>query len=224
MYWNEFIYVCSSWLKTVVTFLTPPCWQGVEYDHLFPSCRLWRLKDCPNGSASTAWDYAGLLCSIYWEAGPKRCDHSQNLSCPIPSQPLLYMVQHVTDWVASFPRSQHSPPPPLKFLHTPLPSLCVRELGAIIIIITQWVFLFCVCTQIFCNYTCSACMWKYICFICFVACRFLIFCSWLILVIFYTLPSFILIFYTFRKISCQKALLSGRAGQLEMLTIMIKFC
>ena len=30
------------------------------------------------------------------------------------------MVQHVADWIAPFPRSQHSPPPPpLKFFHTP---------------------------------------------------------------------------------------------------------
>ena len=32
---------------------------------------------------------------------------------PIPTQPLLHMVQHVTDWAASFPRSQHYPYPPL---------------------------------------------------------------------------------------------------------------
>ena len=35
-----------------------------------------------------------------------------NLSCPIPLQPVLLMVQHVANWVTLFPRSQHSPPPP----------------------------------------------------------------------------------------------------------------
>ena len=39
-------------------------------------------------------------------------------------QPYLYMVQHVADWVAPFPRSRHSLPPSLKFFHTPpSPSL-----------------------------------------------------------------------------------------------------
>ena len=44
------------------------------------------------------------------------------------------MMQHVADWVAPLPRSQHfPPPPPLKFFHTPLlppssPSLpCVHD-------------------------------------------------------------------------------------------------
>ena len=50
-----------------------------------------------------------------------------------PHSTPLHMVQHVADWVAPFPCSQHSPPPPLKFLHIPpsppplLPSLmCTR--------------------------------------------------------------------------------------------------
>ena len=50
------------------------------------------------------------------------------------------MVQHVADWVAPFPRSQHSLPP-LKLFHTDpsLPPLCARELGAIVIIIVLMV-------------------------------------------------------------------------------------
>ena len=36
--------------------------------------------------------------------------NEQNISCQIPTQPLLHVVQHVADWVAPFPRSQHSPP------------------------------------------------------------------------------------------------------------------
>ena len=48
------------------------------------------------------------------------------------------MVQHVADWVAPFPRSQHSPLPSLKIvtnspLSFPIHTLRARELGAIII-------------------------------------------------------------------------------------------
>ena len=35
------------------------------------------------------------------------------------TQSLLHMVQHDADWIAPFPRSQHSPPPPHKLLHIP---------------------------------------------------------------------------------------------------------
>ena len=51
----------------------------------------------------------------------------------------LHMVQHVADWVAPLPRSQHFLPPPFKFFHTPLsfPLLCARELVAIIMITTK---------------------------------------------------------------------------------------
>ena len=48
------------------------CGLGVEY-----ACRMRQLKVCPDGSASTAWDYAGLLYNLYQYAGPKRCHHSQ---------------------------------------------------------------------------------------------------------------------------------------------------
>ena len=51
---------------------------------------------------------------------PKTLSLLSNLSYPIPTQPLLHMVQHVADWVAPFLRSQHSPPPPLEFFHTPI--------------------------------------------------------------------------------------------------------
>ena len=42
-----------------------------------------------------------------------------NLSCQIPIQHLLHMVQCVADWLAPFPRSQHFPTPPLIFFYTP---------------------------------------------------------------------------------------------------------
>ena len=70
---------------------------------------------------------------------PKTLPPFPNLSCPSSTQTLLHMLQPVADWVPTGFR--HSPPPPHKFFHTPLhlppllPSLHVRELGAIIIII-----------------------------------------------------------------------------------------
>ena len=60
-----------------------------------------------------------------------------NLSCPIPTQPFLPMVQHVDDWVAAFPRSQHFPHPSHKFLYRYSTSLLsflplhARELGSV---------------------------------------------------------------------------------------------
>ena len=104
-----------------------PCGREVEYAQRFSACRMRCLKECPDGIASTAWDYAvllPLLRNLYRDAGPKRCQHSQTL---------LHMVQHAADWVASFLRSQHSPLSPLKFFHTPplLPSFRCPRVGAI---------------------------------------------------------------------------------------------
>ena len=73
-----------------------------------------------------AWDYAGFLRNLCRDAGPKRCQHSQTARV----QSLLHMVQHVADWVAPFPRSQHSPSPPPSILRA-------RELGSIAIIIAH---------------------------------------------------------------------------------------
>ena len=41
----------------------PPCGWGIIQPR-FPACRMRRQKVCPDGSASTAWDYAGLLCNL----------------------------------------------------------------------------------------------------------------------------------------------------------------
>ena len=41
----------------------PPCGQGLEYTHRILACRMRRLKGCPDGSASTAWNYDSLLCN-----------------------------------------------------------------------------------------------------------------------------------------------------------------
>ena len=48
--------------------------------------------------------------------------------CPIPTWPILYMMQHVVDWVAPFRRSQNSSPPPFKIFYTPSLShlMCTR--------------------------------------------------------------------------------------------------
>ena len=114
---------------------------------LFPVCRMKLLKGCLDGSTSTAWDYAGLICNLYRDAVLKQCasevlictiscvtssDHRlkrprcrpktlppfSNLSCPIPYQSFSHIV-HVADWIVPLFRSQHSPPPLLKFFHTP---------------------------------------------------------------------------------------------------------
>ena len=55
--------------------------------HRFPSCRMRWLKGCPVGNASTAWDYAGLLCHLYRDAGANRCHYSQPSRAQFPFQP-----------------------------------------------------------------------------------------------------------------------------------------
>ena len=59
-------------------------------------------------------------------ADPERCHHSQTSRLVLNPQPLLNTVHYVADWVASFPHDQHSPPHPLKSVHTPPP---IREEG-----------------------------------------------------------------------------------------------
>ena len=105
----------NSWGQTpTVLTIFPHMGRGVEYMHRFPACRMRRQKRCPDGSASTAWDYAGLLCSLYslgWryqDADPKRCHYSQTSHAH--SKLFLHMEQHVADWVPPFPHTQHSPP------------------------------------------------------------------------------------------------------------------
>ena len=90
--------------------------RGVEYDHRFSACRTKRLTGCPNGSVLQRGTMPTLM---YPRPGcrPKTLPPFSNLSCPIPYQTLLHMVQHVADWVAPIPRSHHSPLSTLKFLH-----------------------------------------------------------------------------------------------------------
>ena len=54
---------------------------------LFPACRMKLLKGCLDGSTSTAWDYAGLMCNLYRDAGLKRCHHSQTCRAQYPFNP-----------------------------------------------------------------------------------------------------------------------------------------
>ena len=55
-----------------------PCGRGVVYAHRVSAWCMRRLKGYPDGSVSTAWDYASLLCNLYRDTGPKGCKHSQN--------------------------------------------------------------------------------------------------------------------------------------------------
>ena len=97
--------------------------HGVKYAHRFLKCRRRRLKRRrPDGSRSTACDYASLLCILYRDAGPKRCHHSQTSRAQSPLTPFT----HVADWIVPFPRSQYYSPPSFKlspYLRLFLPSL-----------------------------------------------------------------------------------------------------
>ena len=122
------------------------CWY-------FPACRMGRLKVCPDGSASTAWDYVGLLCNLYSLDWRDRRKQAPNAATILKS---FLLTSHkttfthgatVADWVATFLRSQHSISPSLKFLYQISFSLLLspvffthlraRELGTVIIIITM---------------------------------------------------------------------------------------
>ena len=81
-------------------------WAGVEYAHSFPACCMRQLKGCRDGSASTAWDYAGLLCNLYLDDGPKHFHHSQTSRAISPLDP-FYTGCNLLLTVTPFLRSQH---------------------------------------------------------------------------------------------------------------------
>ena len=92
-----------------------------------------RLKVCPDGSASTAWDYYYPLCNLYRDAGPNHCRHSQTSCAQSPFDPfyawsnmLLTGLHHSP--VASIPLLLPSNSSILP-LHLPplLPSLTCRR-------------------------------------------------------------------------------------------------
>ena len=123
------------------------------------------LKGCPDSSASTAWDYTGLLCNLYRDSHPKHFHHSQTCRVQSPLNPFYTwcnmlltgsaQCQHCQHSLVvstgsavltqsavgqQCPRSQHSPqiPPYSPFTSPPFfPPLRARELEAIIIIIVQ---------------------------------------------------------------------------------------
>ena len=56
------------------------CGREVEYGNGFLACHMRRLKGCTDGSASTPRN-------LYQDAGPKRCQHSQNSRAQSPLNP-----------------------------------------------------------------------------------------------------------------------------------------
>ena len=85
------------------TMNSPPCGWEVEYAHRIPACHMRRRKECPDGSASLT---VGLRRHpVYPLPGCrlKTLPPFYNLSCQIPTQHLLHMVQHVADRVAPLP-------------------------------------------------------------------------------------------------------------------------
>ena len=64
-----------------------PCGRGVKYAYRLPACCMRGLKRCPDGSASTACDYASLLYNLYRDAGPKHCHYSQTSRAKSPLNP-----------------------------------------------------------------------------------------------------------------------------------------
>ena len=119
------LFMLSLWFNA-------PCRRGIEYAHRFPAYRM----RCPDGSAfTTPWQYAGLLCNLYRDTGPKPCHRFQTLVL----NPHLTAFTHSATccWLgctippqSAFPSSQI----PLYSSPLSLPPLRERELEAIIII------------------------------------------------------------------------------------------
>ena len=76
----------------------------------------------PDGSACTAWDYAGLLWNLNNLALERPWKSDQNaatiLKPLVPNHLPTHVVPHLADWVALFSRSQYPYSPPLKFHDT----------------------------------------------------------------------------------------------------------
>ena len=71
-----------------------------EYAHRIPACR---LKWCPDGSATISVRLRRHPMYLLPGCRCKTLPTFSNLSCQIPTQPLLHMVQDIADWVAPFP-------------------------------------------------------------------------------------------------------------------------
>jgi len=113
-----------------------PCGRGVEYAHCFPTYHMRLLKECPDGSVSTAWDYTGILCNLYRDAGLKRCHYSQASRAQSALNPFYTWCNMLLTGL------HHSPvvSNPILLLSNPsiLPlHLRARELGVIIIMMLK---------------------------------------------------------------------------------------
>ena len=69
------------------------CGWVIEYAHRFPACRM--------ASRLQAWDYAGLLCNLFRDVGPKRYQHCQ-------SSRAQYPLNHFYTWCNMLTGSYHS--------------------------------------------------------------------------------------------------------------------
>ena len=74
----------------------------VGYGHRFPEATKWMSQRQRVFGAGLRRPPANIL--------KKTLPPFSNLSCPIPTQPLLHLVQHVADWIVPFPRSQNRIP------------------------------------------------------------------------------------------------------------------
>ena len=83
-----------------------------------------RLEGCPNSSASTAWDYAGLLSNLYRDADPNRRHHFQTSRPQSPLNPCYTRFNMLLT-----PSSPEIPPYSLLTSPLSLPPLRSRELG-----------------------------------------------------------------------------------------------
>ena len=84
--WHTFF--CKFWWNF---FLLRLCsrllWEGGRIRSLFSCVSCEAAKSVSRCSASTVWDYAGFLCSLYQDAGPKRCQHSLTSRAQSPLNP-----------------------------------------------------------------------------------------------------------------------------------------
>ena len=62
--------------------------RGGEYAHQIPARCMRRIKGCPDGSASTACDYGGLLCNLYPST-------SEQWTKEVTRQPLILFLETI---------------------------------------------------------------------------------------------------------------------------------
>ena len=98
--WDSYTSDCCYFFRPVWLSLYTPCGRGAEYAQRYPACRMRWLNGCPDGSASTVSDYAGLLYNFYslgWrnrDVGPKCCHYSQTSRAQSPLNPFYTWYNH----------------------------------------------------------------------------------------------------------------------------------